>query len=344
MSNSIISLRNISKNYKVHERQKGVVAAIKSLFNRKFKTVEAVKNISLDIKQGEVIAFLGPNGAGKTTTIKLMTGLLHPDSGNINVLDSTPFERNHKFLKDITLMMGRRNQLVWDVAAIESYEMFKSIYDIPDDQYNDMLSELIEVFSLESILNVPVRNLSLGQRMRLELAGALLHKPKVLFLDEPTLGLDIVAQEKFRSLIRHYNETTNSTIILTSHYMGDVEALCNRVIIIDEGSILFDGSRKELVETFATHQILKVQIATPNADLSKYGKVLSVEGQEHCLEIDGDNTPKIVAEITKSFNVSNLAVTPPPMEDVIKHIYTRNEPVEKSRKNIKKDKKVAEPA
>ncbi len=321
MSKSAISLKNLHKNYKVHVRPKGTLAAFKSLYSREFKIVEAVKDVSFDIEQGEAVAFLGPNGAGKTTTIKLMSGLLYPDQGEMEVLGHMPFNRDERFLKDITLMMGRRDQLVWDVPAIESFEFFKTIYEIPDQTYKTMLNNLVDVFNLGEVINLPVRNLSLGQRMKLELAGSLLHQPKLLFLDEPTIGLDIIAREDFRSFIRYYHETTDATIILTSHYMGDIEALCERVIVIDSGSIVFDGNMKDLVHKFSKFQVIKCQLSDSDQDLSRFGEVLRVENNEITLQVDQNETPKIISEIMSAHNVINLAVTSPPMEDVIKHIY-----------------------
>jgi len=255
-----IRVRNLSKTYVVHERELGLVAALKSLYNRKFKEVHAVEDVSFDVSQGEMIAFLGPNGAGKTTTIKMLSGLLYPSAGEVSVLGYKPFERDKRLLKQLSLIMGRRDQLIWDIPAIESFEFFRLLYGVPKQDYRRILDDLSDLMELGPLLTKPVRNLSLGERMKCELVGALLHTPKVLFLDEPTLGLDILAQHKFRDYIRGYNQRYGATIVLTSHYVPDVEDLCDRVVFIDQGKLIFDGSLSSLVNRLMPHKLITISI------------------------------------------------------------------------------------
>ncbi|HNM37151.1 MAG TPA: ATP-binding cassette domain-containing protein, partial [Anaerolineales bacterium] len=268
---SVISISKLAKHYQVPEREAGLKAAAKGLFKRTYKTVKAVDGISFDIQPGEVVGFLGPNGAGKTTTLKMLSGLLHPTSGSLSVLGYEPAKRNHDYLRQITLVMGNRNQLSWDLPALDSFDLQRAIYGIPTDEFKRTRDEFIELLDLKELVQKPVRNLSLGERMKMEIVGALLHKPKILFLDEPTLGLDVTMQKRIRSFIAEYNKRYGATVLLTSHYMADVEALCKRVIVIHHGQLLFDGDLAALVQKFSAFKTVAFDIDNPNHDFSQYG-------------------------------------------------------------------------
>ncbi|MGA1196130.1 MAG: ABC transporter ATP-binding protein, partial [Candidatus Latescibacterota bacterium] len=275
---SDIIIQNLRKTYVVPERDTGLGAAIKSLFVRNTREVEAVKDITFTVEPGEVVGFLGPNGAGKTTTLKMFSGLLHPTSGNISVLGYKPFDRKKEFLQQITLVMGQRNQLIWDIPVGDSFERNRAIYRLPTNEYIQTRNELTDLLDLGDLLSKPVRNLSLGERMKCEIAAALLHRPQVLFLDEPTIGLDVTMQRRIRTFIGEYNKRYNATVLLTSHYMADVEALCKRVIIIHHGQLLFDGALKELVNRFSPHKTIVIDLDTDHADLSSYGDIITAQG------------------------------------------------------------------
>ena len=247
MSSPVIHLRDLHKTYVVTERESGVLASLQSLVHRTTEEVPAVDGISFDVEPGEVVGFLGPNGAGKTTTLKMLSGLLYPTAGEVTVLGHIPSKRSKAFLSQITLVMGQRNQLVWDIPALDSFELNRAIYRIPAADFRSTLDELTELLELGPLLRKPVRNLSLGERMKCEVAAALLHRPKVVFLDEPTIGLDVTMQRRIRSFIAEYNRRFVATVLLTSHYMADVEALCRRVVVIHHGKLLFDGDLSNLV-------------------------------------------------------------------------------------------------
>jgi ABC-2 type transport system ATP-binding protein len=319
-----LHLQDLSKTYKVHQRKFGVRAALKSLVYRDYQVIQAVQDVTFDVAPGEVVGFLGPNGAGKTTTIKMLSGLLYPSHGEARVLDYDPWRRQREFLKRITLIMGRRNQLVWDVPAIDSFEFFRIIYGIPQADYKSMLDEMVALLELEPLLYKPVRNLSLGERMKCELAGALLHRPEVLFLDEPTIGLDVLAQYRFRRFLGEYNRRYGATILLTSHYMGDVEELCQRVVFIDQGRMLFDGSIVALAERFLPYKTLQLR-TRGGADLSAYGEVISRVGDMITLRVPKKDTLKVLARLVADLPIEDLNVSDPPITEVVKHIYTLKE-------------------
>src|SRR3972149_2641479 len=255
---AVIEVKNLRKYYKVHQKEPGLSGSIRSLFHRKYYDVKAVDNVSFEIGEGELIGFIGPNGAGKTTTLKVLSGLLYPTSGTVSVLGFTPWDRKPEFQKQFSLVMGQKNQLWWDLPAMESFILNKEIYEVPDAQFKQTLDELVELLEVKDFLKVQVRKLSLGQRMKMELIAALIHSPRILFLDEPTIGLDVVMQKKMRDFIKEYNQRFNSTIILTSHYMDDVKELCERVIIIDKGRLLFDGALAEIIKKYADHKLITV--------------------------------------------------------------------------------------
>src|SRR5574339_1158893 len=254
----VIAISQLAKHYQVPEREGGLKAAVTSLFSRKYKTIHAVDGISFTIEPGEVVGFLGPNGAGKTTTLKMLSGLLHPTSGEVKVMGFEPRHRSHDYLRQITLVMGNRNQLTWDLPALDSFDLQRAVYGIPVDQFKRTRDEFIELLDLGELVRKPVRNLSLGERMKMEIVAALLHRPKVLFLDEPTIGLDVTMQRRIRAFIAEYNHRFGATLLLTSHYMADVEALCRRVIVIHHGRLLFDGQLAQLVQDFSAHKTVTI--------------------------------------------------------------------------------------
>ncbi|MDP3994212.1 MAG: ATP-binding cassette domain-containing protein, partial [bacterium] len=257
-----IIVDRLVKNFEITEKKPGFSGSVSSIFHPKKKTVRVLKGISFTIQPGELVGFIGPNGAGKTTTLKILSGLLYPTSGFTQVLEYDPWDRKHEFLKQISLVMGQKNQLWWDLPAIESFKLTQAIYEIGQKEFEKNLGELVELLEAKKLLNVQVRRLSLGQRMRLELIAALLHKPKVLFLDEPTIGLDLIGQQKVRDFIYDYNKKTGATILLTSHNMNDLVDLVRRVIVIDEGKLVFDGALEELVHRFAKEKIIKVYLSS----------------------------------------------------------------------------------
>jgi ABC-2 type transport system ATP-binding protein len=318
---SAITISNLAKHYQVPEREAGLKAAAKGLIKRRYKLVKAVDQISFDIQPGEVVGFLGPNGAGKTTTLKMLSGLLHPTSGTASVLDYEPARRSHDFLRQITLVMGNRNQLSWDLPALDSFDLQRSIYSIPADDFKRSRDEFIELLDLKELVQKPIRNLSLGERMKMEIVGALLHKPKILFLDEPTLGLDVTMQKRIRSFIAEYNRRYGATVLLTSHYMADVEALCKRVIVIHHGTLLFDGDLSALVEKFSAFKTVGFTLDDPSVSLSQYGEVVSVDGARVTLRVPKEKTSAVTSRLLNDLSVEDLTVEAAPIEDVIESVF-----------------------
>jgi ABC-2 type transport system ATP-binding protein len=316
-----IAVANLSKVYVVPIRESGVAAALRGLVARRNRQIAAVDEISFTVAPGEVVGFLGPNGAGKTTTLKMLSGLLHPTEGTVEVLGATPWERKPEFLRQITLVMGNRNQLQWDIPAADSFELNRAIYRIPQAQFRATLDELVALLDLESLLQKPVRNLSLGERMKCEIAAALLHRPQVLFLDEPTLGLDVTMQRRIRTSIREYNRLHGSTVLLTSHYMADVEALCKRVIVIHHGRIIFDGGLTDLVASVSPHKTIVVQLGESGLDLSAYGDVIEQTGATARLRVPKAQTPSVTGRLLDDLPVSDLTVEDPPIEEVIEQVF-----------------------
>jgi ABC-2 type transport system ATP-binding protein len=318
-----IIVDNLVKNFEINEKEPGLSGAFKSLFNPKKKIVHALRGISFSIQPGELVGFIGPNGAGKTTTLKTLAGLLYPTSGFVEVLEYDPWTRKPEFLKQISLVMGQKNQLWWDLPAIETFELNRAIYEIPTQAYRENLNELIELLDIGKLLKTPVRKLSLGQRMRMELTAALLHKPKVLFLDEPTIGLDVVAQQKMRDFIYDYNRRYGATILLTSHNMDDLVNLSRRVIVVDEGRLLFDGALEELVNKFAKEKIIKATLSRQDgiADLEKIGKVKMLAFPQVILSVPRAATAVAAAELLQNFPVEDLTIEEIPIEDVIRKVF-----------------------
>jgi ABC-2 type transport system ATP-binding protein len=325
MSQPVIFLDQLRKTYLVSERDAGVMAAARSLVKRRQREVKAVDGVSFAVEEGEVVGFLGPNGAGKTTTLKMLAGLLHPTSGVGRVLEYEPWQRKRDFLQSITLVMGQRNQLNWDIPASDSFELNRVIYRVPLDQYQQTLRELTELLELGPLVSKPVRNLSLGERMKCEIAAALLHRPRVLFLDEPTIGLDVTAQRRIREFIGEYNRRHTATILLTSHYMADVEALCQRVIVIHHGRILFDGPLTELVQRFSPHKTIAVDLEyQPQAlDFTTFGDVISQTDGRVLLRVPKLATPKVASRLLAELPVSDLTIEDPPIEEVIEQVFAQ---------------------
>ena len=321
---SIISVKNLKKYYKVHQKEPGFWGSFKSLFSRKYDEVKAVDNISFEIDEGELVGFIGPNGAGKTTTLKVLSGLLYPTSGYVRVLGYEPFKRQPDLQKQFSIIMGQKNQLWWDLPAWETFILSKEIYEIADDQFKKVIKQLSEMLEIEEILKIQVRKLSLGQRMKCELVVALLHCPKVLFLDEPTIGLDVVAQKKMRDFIKEYNKKFNATIILTSHYMGDVQQLAERVIIIDKGKMLYDGLLKNIVEKLSTHKVIKVDFKTEveKRVLESVGQVKEFDGLHAVIDVPYTLTAKKSGRLLNKFQVADLTIEDPPIEDIVRQVFS----------------------
>ena len=318
-----IIVDHLVKNFEVNVKEPGLTGAIRSLIKPLKKAVHALRGVSFSIQTGELVGFIGPNGAGKTTTLKTLSGLLFPTSGFVEVLEHDPWERKPEFLKQISLVMGQKNQLWWDLPAIETFELNKAIYEIPTREYEENLNELTTLLEIKKHINTPVRKLSLGQRMRMELIASLLHKPKVLFLDEPTIGLDVVAQQKVRDFIYEYNKKYQATIILTSHNMDDLINLARRVIVIDEGKILFDGALEELVSRYAKEKIIKATLSSEDniKDLDKIGKIKKLAFPEVVISVPRSATAVAAAELLQNFAVDDLTIEEVPIEDVIRKVF-----------------------
>jgi ABC-2 type transport system ATP-binding protein len=321
-----IVVRELRKTYVIPEREAGLKASVRSLVRRKWRVVRAVDGISFDIDHGEVVGFLGPNGAGKTTTLKMLSGLLHPTSGDVSVLGHVPWRRDKSYLRRMTLVMGNRYQLTWDIPALDSFDLYRAMYRIPEADYRRTRDEFIELLEVEDLVRKPVRNLSLGERMKMEIIGSLLHRPDVLFLDEPTIGLDVTMQYRIRTFIAEYNRRYGATVLLTSHYMADVEHLCRRVILIHHGHILFDGSLADLVSRFAAYRTIAVTLGGSPGDLRGYGEVMSVEGDRVTLRVPKADSPRVTARLLADLPVSDLTVEEPPIEDVIQIVFAQEQP------------------
>jgi len=320
----VISVSHLSKYYKVYQKEPGFLGSIKSLVSRKYETVTAVDDISFSISEGELVGFIGPNGAGKTTTLKCLSGLLYPSGGKISVLGITPWERKYEFLARIALVMGQKNQLWWDLPALETFLLNKEIYNVSAKKFNESLSELSSLLKVDQLLKTPVRKLSLGERMKMELIASLIHSPKVLFLDEPTLGLDVVMQQNLRDFIKEYNKSHHATIILTSHYMKDVESLCKRVIIINLGKIIFDGELGRLARQHAPYKLIKVilQRHIEESAFRTLGRVAKFQYPELILISPNEKISEVTSRLLKQLPIEDLTIQDPEIEDIIREIFS----------------------
>lgn len=319
----IIESKSLTKTYRVAQKTEGVVNAVKSLFQREYREVKAVAGVSFQIEPGELVAFLGPNGAGKTTTLKMLSGLIYPTSGEARVLDYVPWERQDAFRRRFALVMGQKNQLWWDLPAADSFALHKEIYGIPDDQFRTTLGELTELLGVEKLTRQAVRELSLGERMKMELIAALLHRPQVLLLDEPTIGLDVVAQVAIQKCLREYHDSRKVTMLLTSHYMRDVEALCDRVLVINHGRIVYDGELEGLSERFGDVKLVKIEFAdgvVPEG-MERYGEVAKSHGAELDLKVDPARVGEILGAILDQYTVADISVEDPPLESVMARVF-----------------------
>lgn len=324
---SIIEIKGLKKTYQVYQKKEGLRSSLRGLFKREYKQVKAVQGIDLKIEQGEFVAFLGPNGAGKTTTLKLLSGVIHPTSGTATVMGHIPWQRENEYRRRFALVMGNKNQLWWDLPAQESFRLHQQIYRIEADVFQNTLDELTDLLDLRDLLQQPVRELSLGERMKMELSAALLHSPEVLFLDEPTIGLDVVAQHNIQQFLKYYQQKRKITILLTSHYMKDVAALCKRVVIIADGLIKYDGSLDGIIESTDQRKLIILQFRDAINDsllaaLKKFGDVTDVETPRVKLTVARDVVPRMLSAILDDYQVDDVVVEDPPLEDVIAAVFS----------------------
>jgi len=319
----MIRAKELTKHFKVHKRPPGLASALKSIVSRRYETVKAVDGVSFTIERGERVGFLGPNGAGKTTTLKVLSGLLHPTSGEVEVAGHVPFKREAELLGKITLVMGQKSQLIWDLPPAETYAMNRAVFDIPKDQFDKTMKELTELLELGDVLDKPTRQLSLGERMKCELVAALLHGPTTLFLDEPTIGLDVAMQVAIRDFVRSYNGRHEATVLLTSHYMDDVVALCPRIIVIDQGKLIHDGDLRALIKTMDPDKRVSFSVVgtIDDAGLAKLGTVLSKEAQRMTLRVREADLGEVVGHLLGTLKATDLAIEDPPLEDVLRQLF-----------------------
>lgn len=325
MNTPIITADHLSRSFRQYKKEPGLSGSLKSLFHREFFDIDAVKDISFTIEEGETVGFIGPNGAGKTTTLKMLSGLLYPSSGKIDVLGYEPFNRKSDFLKKYALVMGQKSQLWWDLPPLEGFLLNKEIYGIPDKQFSETVDNLAEILDVQNILKIPVRKLSLGQRMKCELLAALLHNPRILFLDEPTIGLDVVIQKKIRAFLKEYNQKQNTTIMLTSHYMDDVQEICKRIIVINHGQLIYDGDLQKLIHEYAPNKILKLVFNSPvtKSVLKKFGEVSKYQsdGLSATLTVPRASHTSVAGRILNELSVDDLDIAETSLEDIIREIF-----------------------
>ncbi len=318
----IIEVRQLAKSYRVYNKREGLADSVRGLFRRDYREVKAVQGIDLNVEQGEFVAFLGPNGAGKTTTLKLLSGVINPTSGSASVMGFTPWQRKNEYRRRFALVMGQKNQLWWDLPAQESYRLHQQIYGVPIEQFEHTLAELTDLLDVKDLLSQPVRELSLGERMKMELIAALLHRPEVLFLDEPTIGLDVIAQHNIQQFLKYYQEKRKITILLTSHYMKDIAALCKRVVIIAGGQIEYDGSLSGVIDKFSGHKIMTLQFADGHQpDLSRLGDVLDETWPKVQVRVERTEVPSVLAEVLRDNPIEDVAVEDVPLEEVIAELF-----------------------
>lgn len=322
---ALLSVQHLSKTYKVYQKKTGLWGAMKGLFHREHKEVKAVADVSFTIEPGEMVAFLGPNGAGKTTTLKMLAGLIYPTTGTAQVMGFIPWERVDAFRRQFSLVMGQKNQLWWDLPAADSFQLHREIYSLDKAECDRTIGELTELFGVKELTRQPVRELSLGERMKMELIAALLHKPKLLLLDEPTIGLDVVAQVKIQDCLKEYNRTRGVTMLLTSHYMRDVEALCKRVLVINHGQLVYDGALAGIVERFGQEKIIKLQFHehVPDA-LSTFGLLLSSKGPTAEINVPRSKVAQVLNNVLDQFEVVDVSVSDPPLEQMIAQVFAQS--------------------
>jgi ABC-2 type transport system ATP-binding protein len=319
----IIQATDLTKIYRVFQKKEGLLGAVRGLFRREYKEVRAVDGVSFTIEPGEMVAFLGPNGAGKTTTLKMLSGLIYPTSGSAQVLGFVPWERADAFRRRFSLVMGQKNQLWWDLPAADSFQLHREIYSLPASDFERTLGELTEMFGVKELTRQPVRELSLGERMKMELIAALLHQPQLLLLDEPTIGLDVVAQVTIQKCLKDYNALRGVTMLLTSHYMRDVEALCSRVLVITHGKVVYDGPLSGITEQFGRSKLVKLQFAenVPAKELERFGEVASSVGPVADLRVDRTRVADVLAAILDRHTVLDMSVQDPPLDEMIARVF-----------------------
>jgi ABC-2 type transport system ATP-binding protein len=325
----VIEVRDLSKTYQVYRKREGLIASIGGLFRRKYERVTAVDGVRFEIETGEIVAFLGPNGAGKTTTLKLLSGLIYPTAGDARVLGYVPWKRDNAFRRRFSLVMGQKNQLWWDLPAQDSFRLHREIYRVDPVVFQRRLDELTSLLEVRSLVGQPVRELSLGERMRMELIAALLHGPEVLLLDEPTIGLDVVSQRRVQEFLKYYQAERKITVLLTSHYMKDVEALCKRAIIINHGKINHDGPLADIVDRFGRHKIMDLQFAGSEVpeDIGRYGTVVEMRPPRVRLEVPRQRIPEILSALLANYNIEDVGVQERPLEDVIAEMFASAPPL-----------------
>jgi ABC-2 type transport system ATP-binding protein len=323
---AVIEARGLTKTFRTYKKQPGFVGALKGLFHRRYETTYAVKDVSFTVEEGELVGFLGPNGAGKTTTLKMLSGLLYPTSGTATVLGHIPWAREDAYRRQFSLLLGQKNQLWWDLPAQESLELNARIYGLDPGFFRRAVDELTSMLNVGDKLNVMVRELSLGERMKMELVASLLHQPKVLFLDEPTIGLDVVSQKIVREFLRSYNEARQTTVLLTSHYMADIQALCRRVVIIDHGTIFFDGPLSEVIDRFADFKLVTIHCSAGLAatlDLQRFGEVVEQAPASVKLKVKRDRVIPVCKALLDELAVDDIDIQEVPIEEVIRQIFAR---------------------
>jgi ABC-2 type transport system ATP-binding protein len=319
---AIIDVRGLTKTYRVFQKKPGLLGAVRGLFRRQYKEVHAVADVSFSVEPGEMVAFLGPNGAGKTTTLKMLSGLVYPTQGAATVLGFTPWDREDAFRRQFSLVMGQKNQLWWDLPAGDSFQLHREIYSIPQESFDRTLGSLTEMFGVGKLTRQPVRELSLGERMKMELIAALLHEPSLLLLDEPTIGLDVVAQVAIQHCLKEYNESRGVTMLLTSHYMRDVEALCDRVLVIAHGRVVYDGELAGITERFGRTKLLRLQFPGEQApgDLDRFGEV-TLAGPVAEIKVERSRISEVLTVILDTYTLVDMSVQDPPLEEVIARVF-----------------------
>ena len=318
----IIQAEGLSKTYRVAQKQDGLLGSLRGLYHRVYKEVKAVGGVGFSIEPGEMVAFLGPNGAGKTTTLKMLSGLIYPTAGSAEVLGFVPWKREDLFRRQFALVMGQKNQLWWDLPAADSFQLHREIYSLPKVDFDRTLAELTSLLGVEKLTRQAVRELSLGERMKMELIAALLHQPRLLLLDEPTIGLDVVAQVAIQKCLKDYHANRGVTMLLTSHYMRDVEALCDRVLVITGGMLVYDGPLSGIADRFGRSKLVRLQFASGiPADIDRYGEVIRREGPTADLKVDRSRVAEVLAAILDLHTVDDVSVTDPPLEQTIARVF-----------------------